>query len=277
MLGLCEFAQKDFGNALIHLDRGAKLGLSASSDSLYQARYTYGILLVHAGEFDRAADILSTATKTPGPLGDKVEFALGLVLLRKAEFPEATSPSQAKLVAAAGQIESLLLQSKYDEAFPKLQQLLKQYPTTPFLHYAYGTALIALSQFDQADEEMKAEMANSPASELPCASLASIALRRHDGASAVQWSRRALQRAPNSVDAHYLLGRGALEAGDLPTAMHELEVAATLSPASPEIHFNLAKAYARAKMPEKAQQEREIFSRLNEANEKRPVRRTALE
>jgi tetratricopeptide (TPR) repeat protein len=270
MLGLCEFAQKDFGNALIHLDRGAKLGLSASSDSLYRARYTFGILLVHAGEFDRAADILSTAIKAPVPLGDKVEFALGLVLLRKEEFPEEARLSQAALIAAAGSIESLLLESKYDEAFPKLKELLKQYPTTPFLHYAYGTALIALSQFGQASEQMKAEMVISPASELPCASLASIALRQHDAASAIRWSQRAIQLDPNSVDAHYLLGRGSLEAGDLPTAMHELEVAATLSPASPEIHFNLAKAYARANMPAKAQGEREIFSRLNEVNEKRP-------
>jgi hypothetical protein len=47
--------------------------------------------------------------------------------------------------------------------------------------------------------------------------------------------------------------------------MRELEIASKLSPASPEIHFNLAKAYARAKMPEKAQHERDIFSALNEA------------
>jgi hypothetical protein len=49
------------------------------------------------------------------------------------------------------------------------------------------------------------------------------------------------------------------------TAIRELEIASNLSPESPEIHFNLARAYARAKMPDKAQRERETFSRLNDA------------
>jgi hypothetical protein len=49
--------------------------------------------------------------------------------------------------------------------------------------------------------------------------------------------------------------------------MRELETADKLSPASPEIHFNLAKAYTRAKMTQKAQYERDTFSRLNQEAE----------
>lgn len=270
MLGLCEFALKDFDNALIHLDRGAKLGLSASSESLYEARYTYAILLVHTGQFDRAADVLSLAAKATGPMAQRVENALGLVLLRRAEFPENETTSEVALVNAAGHIESLLQQSKYDEAFPQLKHLLDRYPSTPFIHYAYGTALIALSHFDEATAQMQAERAISPASELPCVRLASIALRQHDTAAAITWSQQALLLASNSVEAHYLFGRASLEAGDLASAIRELEIAGKLSPASPEIHFNLAKAYAHAKMTEKAEQERAIFSRLNAAEESRP-------
>jgi predicted Zn-dependent protease len=170
-------------------------------------------------------------------------------------------------VTAAGRIESLLLQSKYDDAFPQFRLLIDRYPATPFLHYAYGTALIALSEFDQATTQMQAEMAISPMSELPLARLASIALRQHDAATAITWSQRALTLAPNSVDAHYLLGRASLEAGNVTSALRELEIASKLSPASPEIHFNLAKAYARAKMTEKAQVERDTFLRLNQATE----------
>jgi tetratricopeptide (TPR) repeat protein len=264
MLGLCEFALNDFDNALIHLDRGARLGLSASTESLYLARYTYGVLLVHAGEFDRAADVLASAGNASEPLAAKVEFALGLVLLRIAAFPDETPRAQRGLIVEAGSIEALLLKSQYDDALPRLKAALQRYPDTPFLHYAYGTALIALSQFDEAAAQMQAEIAVSPASGLPVESLASIALRQHDSAAAVRWSQRALQLAPGSVRAHYLLGRASLEAGDVPVAVRELETAVRLSPASPEIHFNLAKAYARAKMPEKAQQEREFFSRLSD-------------
>jgi len=267
LLGLCEFELKDFDNALIHLDRGAKLGLSASPESISLARYTYGILLVHAGRFEQAAEVLASAESATGPLAAKVEYALGLVLLRRKEFPGTGNTEQAALVTAAGRIESLLQQSKYDEAFPQFKLLLNRYPATPFLHYAYGTALIALSEFDQATAQMQAEIAISPSSELPSVRLASIALRQHDPNTAIGWSQHALAIAPNSVDAHYLLGRASLETGDVTSALHELESASKLSPASPEIHFNLAKAYARAKLTEKAQQERDTFSRLNQAAE----------
>jgi Flp pilus assembly protein TadD len=102
--------------------------------------------------------------------------------------------------------------------------------------------------------------------------LASIALRQHNFADAIAWSRRAVALAVNSTEAHYLLGRASLESGDDATALRELETASRLSPASPEIHFNLAKAYARAKMPEKAEQERATFSQLSKTAESQKVR-----
>jgi len=104
-----------------------------------------------------------------------------------------------------------------------------------------------------------------PTSKLPCVRMASIALRQHDAATAITLAQRALHLAPNSVDAHYLLGRASLETGGLTAAIRELEIANKLSPARPEIHSTLANAYAKAKMPEKAQHERDAFSGLDEA------------
>lgn len=267
VLGLDEFSLHDADNALIHLERGASLGLSGSPESLQIARYTFGLLLLHSGEFDRASDILASALKT-GPLDDKVQYALGLALLRRSPtFPLQQPLPDAALFSAAGKLSALLRSSQYDAAFPQFQQVLRQYPSTPFLHYAYGTALLAVSQFDQAAAQMQAERVISPNSELPCLRLASIALRQHDAATAITWARRALQLSANSAEAHYLLGRASLDADDEAAAVSELETAARLSPASPEIHFNLARAYSRAKMPEKAAQQRVLFSQLNEAAE----------
>jgi tetratricopeptide (TPR) repeat protein len=268
VLGLNEFALGDFDNALIHLDRGAQLGLSGSPESLQSARYTLGILLIHAGEFDRASDVLASALKI-GPLDEKVEYALGLALLRKAEIPGQRNQRESGLVSSAGKIAILLGSSQYDAAFPQFRRLIKENPSAPFLHYAYGTALLAVTEFDEASAQMKEEMSISPASELPCIRLASIALRQHNFDDAITWSRRALLLATNSAEGHYLLGRASIESGDDVTALRELETASRLSPASPEIHFNLAKAYARANMPEKAERERAIFSQLNEITESR--------
>ena len=270
LLGLCDFALHDDENALIHLERGARLGLNASSQSIDEARYTYGILLVRARRFDEAEAILALLSDPASVLRPKVEFALGLALLRKAELPADASPAEADLIASAGRIAAQLEKSHYDEALPQFRALADRYPAAPFLHYAWGTALMAISEFDQAAAEMQAERKISPASELPCLRLASIALRQSNPAPAVGWAQCALDLAPDSVDAHYILGRAALETGDLDTATRQLEIAKALSPESPEIRFNLARAYARAKQPEKAQAEREAFSRLTQAQKSPP-------
>jgi tetratricopeptide (TPR) repeat protein len=266
VLGLNEFALDEFDNALIHFERGAQLGLIGNPESLQSARYTFGILLIHAGKFDQASDVLSSALKI-GPLDEQVEYALGLALLRRPEIPGQRKQEESGMVSSAGKIAVLLGSSQYDLAFPEFRRLIKENPSAAFLHYAYGTALLAVSEFDEASTQMKEEMSISPANELPYIRLASIALRQHNFADAITWSQRALLLAANSAEAHYLLGRASLESGDDVTALRELETASKLSPASPEIHFNLAKAYARAKMPEKAERERVIFSQLNEAME----------
>jgi tetratricopeptide (TPR) repeat protein len=265
MLGLCEFSMKDYDNALIHLDRGSQLGVSGGPESVAMARSTLGILLVRAGLFERGSELLAAAYAPDSP-NATVKCALGLALLRRAELvgPEQRQPA---LVGAAGEIAILLRQSKYDDAFPRLRQLLVDYPSVPFLHYTFGSALLALSEFDEAAAQMRAEIAISPSSELPLLRLASIALRQRDPHTAMDWAQRAIHLAPDTVDGHYLLGRSFLETGDIAAALHELEIASRLDPGSPEVHFNLAKAYERAKQPGKAQAERATFARLNAAME----------
>jgi tetratricopeptide (TPR) repeat protein len=72
-----------------------------------------------------------------------------------------------------------------------------------------------------------------------------------------------VQLAPQSPEAHYVMGRAFLGTGDTAQALKELQAANEMMPNSPEIHFHLARAYAKAKLFEKAEQERETFARLN--------------
>jgi predicted Zn-dependent protease len=266
VLGLGEFAMRDFDNALIHLNRGESLGLTGSPDSVRTAKYTQAILCIRAGQFDRASELLASILKQ-NPQDEKAEYGLGLALLRRAELPQPTNEHHAQLMRTAGKIAALLQDSRYDEAFPLFKRLLDEHPSEPFLHYAYGSALLALSEFDEASAQMRAEMSVSPQSELPYIRLASIALKQHKAADAIPYSKRALLLSPQSAEAHYLLGRASMEVGDDTSAVHELEIAANLSPTSPEVHFNLAKAYSRAKMPEAAEKERATFARLNELSD----------
>ena len=154
VLGLSEFEIKDYGNALIHLQRGQDLGMGGSKESVQLARYRLGVLLNRDAKFDLAAELLAPEDG-PGPLAEKIQFALGMALLHISLLPDEVEASQNSLVLAAGEIAALLQDSKYDEVFPKFQTLLKDHPSVPFLHYAYGTALEALSQYDEAESQSR--------------------------------------------------------------------------------------------------------------------------
>jgi tetratricopeptide (TPR) repeat protein len=270
VMGLSEFELKDYDNALIHLQRGQNLGLGGSTESVRLARYRLGILLNRSGQYESAARLL-TPEANSGSLAREIQFALGIALLRTSLLPEQVPPEKHALVQSAGEIGILLQGSKYDQAFPKLQQLMKEYPTTPFLHYAYGLGLASLSQYDEAEPQLREEARISPASELPHILLASIELRKHNAADALPSAERAAQLAPESAKAHYILGRVYLELGKEEKALYELETANKINPGSPEVHFNLAKAYAKAKQPKKAEEERAIFAHLNELAEQQRI------
>jgi tetratricopeptide (TPR) repeat protein len=262
MMGLCEFEIKDYKNALIHLQRGEKLGLGGDPEAVGRARYHLAVLQNKNGQFENAMETLLPGTRS-ATVAKEIRVALGMALLRMPLLPDQLEPTKLALMQSAGEVAALLQNGKYDLAYPKFRVLLKAYPSVPFLHYAYGTALAALSQFDEAEIQLRAELQISPQSELPYVSLATIALKRYRHSEALAYAQRAVQLAPDSAESHYVLGRACFELGQEEQAVRELERASTLAPSSPEVHFNLAKAYAKAKLPEKAEQERASFARLN--------------
>ena len=262
LLGMSEYETKDYKNALIHLQKAQGLGIQESPESIRIAQYHLGILLNWNGEFDRAVELLSPG-RPEGPLAAQWNVALGMALLRVPKLPEDVAPGQQNLYASAGRAASLLANSKYDDAFAILQKLLKDYPDTPFLHYAYGAALASLSQYDEAQAQLKEEIRISPSSALPYIRMAFIALKEHRADDALADAQKAANLAAQSPEAHYVLGRALLGAGDTAQAIKELTTADEMMPNSPEIHYHLARAYSRAKQPDKADQERETFARLN--------------
>jgi len=201
-------------------------------------------------------------------MSPQIQFALGLALLHKAVFPDAVPSSETSLVQSAGEISMLLHNSKYDAAFPKLQSLIQSYRAAPMLHYVYGLALASFSRYDEAVVQFKAESRINPKSELPYVQRAFVELQTHHPADALASAQRAVQLAPNSAEAHYILGRSLLDSGKFEDALKELQITARINPGSAEVHFNLAKVYAKLNRPEDAQRERERFTELNAEIEK---------
>jgi tetratricopeptide (TPR) repeat protein len=267
MLGFAEFEMKDYDNALLHLQKGAALGLHGSADSVRLAKYRLALLYIRDSRFEQASTLLVPEAEG-NAMSSQIQFALGLALLHKPVFPDAVPASETSLVQSAGEISLLLHNSKYDAAFPKLQSLIQSDPTTPMLHYAYGLALASFSRYDEAVVQFAAESRINPKSELPYVQRAFVELQTHHPVDALASAQRAVQLAPNSAEAHYVLGRSLLDSGKLEDALKELQTAAQINPGSAEVHFNLAKVYAKLNRPEEAQRERERFTELNAEIEK---------
>jgi tetratricopeptide (TPR) repeat protein len=264
LLGLSEFELKDYKNARIHLERAEAMGFGSNAAGVKFAKYHLALLLNRDGEFNRATDVLIPEAGSP-EFAEQAKFAMGLALLRIPLLPEQVKPEQRDLIARAGATAALLAQRHYDEAFPHFDALLKEYPETPFLHYAYGASLADISEFDRAEAQLREELKINPESALPNLRLASVLVATHKPEEAAAYAKRAVALAPESPDAHYLLGRCELETGDTAAAVRELERARDLAPGSPAVHFNLARAYSKTQRSADAERERAEFERLNRA------------
>lgn len=261
VMGLSEFALRDYDNARIHLQRGINLGIKGSPQSVALARDRLALLLIRNHQFDAASSLLKPVA-TQSFMADQIQLALGLALLRMPLLPADLTPQQRDLAQSAGAIIQLLFTSRYAQAFAAFQKLIAQHPNTPWLHYAYGDALDSLSQYNDAKTQMRAEMELSPHSPLPWIRIAAISVRQHLPADALDAAQTAVHMAPDSAEARFQLGRAWLESGDPQKAITELNKANSIRPDSPEIHFILARAYSKAGLPQKAAAERATFLQL---------------
>jgi tetratricopeptide (TPR) repeat protein len=266
-LGLCEFDRKEYRNSYLHLERGRGAGFRGSPQAQRLASLRLAELRTWSGDFDGAKDLLIPEIDR-GQLTEHTKAVLGLSLLRAPFLPDQVDPSRQALVRAAGETAALLYANRYNEAFQAFRQMLKDYPTAPFLHYAYGSALESLSRHDEAEAQLREEIRIAPGSALPYMRLASISLKGRRPEEALPNAERSVKLDPQAPGAHELLGRALLELGKIEPAVKELEVAARLAPNYPEVHFNLARAYTKAKMPAEAERERAIFAQLNAAEER---------
>ena len=262
MLGLCEFELHDYKNSFIHLQRGRLKGLGDNKELVHVTRYHQALVAILGGDFDDAKDLLSSLV-TENVLSNDVKLALGLALLHVALLPSQIDSSKDALIAAAGNVAELEALGDFDAAKKGFEQLSHDYPSTPFVHFAYGAMLAQLSEYEPAEQQLLEEIKANPGSSMPYMQLAYIDIRLSRYDDALPLARKAVGLVPESFAAHYLLGRVLLESGQVYASLEELSIAKRLGPYSPEVRYSLARALARAKRPKEAAQEQAEFQRLN--------------
>lgn len=263
MLGLSEFEVHDYDKALSDLRNAEQLGTGESLQNV--SDYHLALLLNQHGDSDGALLLLSSLY-VKGIRSEDLQVALGLALLRVPIFPSQLDPSRDALVHDAGSVAALLANKQVEKADISFREMLAQYPTVQFLHYAYGGMLASEGHDPEAKAQFKAETEINPDSALAYLEWSFLCMKAKDYPEAVRLSRRSAELNQESFLAHYILGNSLLSSGDPKAARPELEMAEKLAPGTPDIRYSLSRTYARLGEPALAKHEQAEFLTLQRKN-----------
>lgn len=263
-LGLCEFQTKDLPQSVAHLERAISLGLPNGEQITNVTNYHLAILHARSGDFERALRYCLVLARQGQPNPNVVAIA-GIASLRRAIFPQDLPDKDRDLAFRLGSAVLAAGAKPPEEVNRMFDEIVRDYPSTPHVHYTYSTVLL-VNESDRGIEELQKELKLDPSHLPSLISLGFEYLRRGDPQAAKPFAERAVKAAPNNFAARACYGRVLLSGddADLPAAIRELEAAVKLAPESPQVHFSLASAYSRAGRHADAEKERAEFARLKE-------------
>jgi tetratricopeptide (TPR) repeat protein len=260
--GLCEFQLQRYEQALADLLEAGNMGVSRSPGIATVVRYHAAVLLTRFGEFEVANQMLtefvSEGTETP-----QVLEAFGINVLRMPVLPHELPPDARERVQLAGRAGYGMAARRLESARTALDELITRYPKLPHAHYARGVFLLT-EDADRALEDFRQELEISPSHVPARLQIAFEFIKRGEPALARPPAEEAATLAPQHFATRLAAGQVLLEMNDVNAAIPELERAAKLAPSSPQTHFLLARAYARAGRDADAARERAEFTRLDQ-------------
>jgi tetratricopeptide (TPR) repeat protein len=260
---LCEFQNGKFEDAFQHIVRGKALGIPQRTEIERVAHYHYLQLANKTGRFELGASLLTDVARSQPDLPALVEMA-GLNALRIPLLPPEIPAETREPVLLAGRAAVLAWQRRAPEAKKQARQLLEKYPQLPNVRYLMGY-LALLENEEESIEWFQKEIQISPDHVQARLQIAYEYLKRGEAGKGLPYAEQAARLAPQDFTAHNIRGRLLLDLGRLDESIAALETAVKLMPASPETHYSLASAYARAGRKLEAARHREIFTELEKA------------
>jgi tetratricopeptide (TPR) repeat protein len=267
-LGLCEFQNRDYPTAFAALVFGKRFGLPRDSELDRVTHHHYLMLANKIGQFELAAGLLGQLSHTHPNSPLLVEMA-GLSALRLSLLPSEIPPDLAEPVNLAGRASVLAWNNRAAEAKDIAQLLLARHSQRPNTNYLMGFVL-SLNHDPASLDYFKKELEVSPDHVQARLQIANAYLQSGEAGEGLPFAEQAVRLAPDEFIAQDFYGRILTELNRLPEAIRHLELALKLAPTSPEVHFHLATAYARAGRSEDAEKHRKIFVSLQKARQSAP-------
>jgi tetratricopeptide (TPR) repeat protein len=260
MLGLCQFRTSEYERSIASLERSYILGLDDNKELKSVVLYHSALLYVRFEQFEMAYQALRQLENYDN---QKIIEAFGLIMLRMPVLPNQIPGDKREQVLLAGRAGASMAARHLDASRKFFGELVANYPDDPNVHYSYGVFILpqdaetALKEFQRAHEL-------DPNHQPAMVQMAFEYLKRRDYDAALPLAEKSVALAPRMFPARNVLGRVLLELGQIERAIHELEEGVRLAPASPDMHFALARAYTRAGRKADADRENEIFKKLEE-------------
>ena len=266
MLGLCEYETKQYDLSIKHLSNAVSRGIDTDQNVSDVTHYHLALLLTRNGRYEQAMKVLALFAQRNANAPAYVE-GMGIAALRKPLLPAELPPSERELVIDVGHAMYDAAALKTTEAALDFKSVVAKYPTTPNVHYLYGSFLM-YSDSNEGLAQFKQELEYSPTHLPALVTIASEYVTRKDFKTGLPYAEKAVEIDPGNFAAQNVLGR-ILAEGDIdpPRGVKELELAKKLEPDSPQVRIALATAYTRAGHKEEAAREREEFLKLKKQSD----------
>jgi tetratricopeptide (TPR) repeat protein len=272
LLGLSQYQAGQYAEALFHLLRALSLNMSRNATLTGFVRIQASSLLNRAGRFDEALKLLTEQAKMDDHR-QRLERTFGLAVLRMAYLTDELPEDRLRPVETAGRAAVLLARQKHELALAAFEELVRDFPELPEVHYAFGSFL---SQQDpgRAIQELEQELRISPNHLHALLRLSHLLWMEGRYQEARTYAERALSVSPESPAPYIMLGRVLLSQGELLRAIANLEAGLALSPGHAEALTALYRAYSQAGRNEDASRIKQEILRLridqNAATSDRP-------
>jgi tetratricopeptide (TPR) repeat protein len=254
--GICEFETAAYDDALRDLDQAVNGGAANEPHNEPIIRIHYAELLAHAGRYQPA--LIQYRLLASKHIDDPdILLGVGLAGMHNSTFPKDVPAEGRELFMAAGSAGYAFLSDDSQTADTLFSNLFAQHPTTPGLHFFYGT-LLSMRGAELAIPQFQSEVAIAPNNVQAHALLAFWLMFAGRFAEARPEAELAVAAAPNMEVARITLARSLAETGDLPRAAEMLNQVLKNDPDNLEAHMGLAVVYARSGRREDAYHERMV-------------------
>jgi tetratricopeptide (TPR) repeat protein len=238
----------NLGLAYLRLEDYTKARTVLEPVNTPQARELYANSLLYLGEPERAEQILSTLTASPGAL-----YSLAVARLKLGKREAASEAMERLLDQSLDKDQANFLRGKayyesglFDEALAAFDAVkLPQ----PGLALERGKLFVSLRRAEAAEQALRAAVAEASRDAEANYFLGALLVQQDRAPEGLPFLETALAAKPGFWGTHYYLGRAHLQARRYAASIRELEAARAARSTEPQIAYQLSRAYQAAGRP----------------------------